>query len=409
LPPAPRLDLIGSLRAPVADAAGLAERVAAMEARLADHPTDTGARVVLAEVLLRQARVTGTAAHAARAEHLLREALREDPGAYDAQRLLGAALLSLHRFEAAIAAAERAQAVRPDDPWNHGVIGDGLLELGRYDEAFHAYQRMMDARPGAASYARAAHALELQGSLEGALETMRRAADATSPRDAEGLAWAKVQVGDLLFRLGRLDEADLEYRIAGRVFPGHPDVVMARARLAAARGRDDQALELLAPLLEHSPTLAAAALAGDLHLRAGRAAEAERQYAMAEAIGRESAADASLAVFLADRGRRLDEAVTLAERAAGRQQDIRTLDALAWAYLRAGRVEEARAASDRALRTGTRERSIVLHAAAIAAARGRPAEARALEERAAPRGFDVDRPTLDASARGSGDREGVTQ
>ena len=80
---------------------------------------------------------------------------------------------------------------------------------------------------------------------------------------------------------------------------------------------------------------------------------------------------ASLARFLADHDRSIGEAVQLAERAAADRQDIFTEDALAWCYFKAGRLADAEAAMKQARRTGTRDRSILAHAAAIAARRSR--------------------------------------
>jgi tetratricopeptide (TPR) repeat protein len=385
------VDLIGSLGAPVADPNGLSTRIATLETRLAANPADHAAGIALAEALVRQSRVTGNAAFAARGEQRLRAALTSDPGDYEAQRLLGVVLLSLHRFDEAVAAGERARAMRPDDAFVYGVIGDGLLELGRYHDAFTAFQRMVDMRPNAASYARASYAQELQGDLDGALHTMHRAANATSPRDAEGLAWTWSQVGDLLLRLDRLAEADACYRRALALFPGHPFAIFGQARVLAARSRDDEAMALAVALLQRAPALRLAAFIGDLHARNRRPREAERLYAMAEAIGRDTAAtDESLAGFLAERDRKLDEAVSLAERAAARRQDVHTLDALAWAYFRAGRLQDAATAADKATAIGTRERRVVLHAAAIKAALGDAAAARALASRAALRDPDFD-------------------
>jgi hypothetical protein len=101
----------------------------------------------------------------------------------------------------------------------------------------------------------------------------------------------------------------------------------------------------------------------------GRHDEAERQYVLAEAAWRVDAPEPSrLARFLADRGRHLDEAVRLAE--SSDRDDIFTNDALAWACFRRGDVDRARTAITRALRTGTRDRDIRAHAAAITAAEG---------------------------------------
>jgi hypothetical protein len=72
-----------------------------------------------------------------------------------------------------------------------------------------------------------------------------------------------------------------------------------------------------------------------------------------------------LARFLAEHGRNLDEAVRLAEGEAAVRRDIFTEDALAWCYFKAGRVKEAAAAIERARRTGTKDKTILAHAAAI--------------------------------------------
>lgn len=385
------LGLIGSAQAPVLDREGLENRLATMEARIAADDEDHAARIVLAELLVRQARVTGNAVHAARAEQRLREVLAADPGDYDAQRSLGVVLLSLHRFEEAIAAGDRARAMRPDDAFNEGVVGDGLLELGRYDEAFAAFQRMVDKRPNAASYARASYALELQGRLDEALDAMRRAVHATSPRDAEGLAWTLAHAGGLLFALGRVDEAEAQYRLAAKAFADHPLAQVGQARIQAHRGRDAEALSIAEPLLRRAPSVALAAFIGDLHARGGRHGEAARFYATAEAIGREAVSgDESLAGFLAERGLKLQDALRLAERAANRRHDVPTLDALAWAYFRNGRLQEADAAAAQALATGTRDKRVVLHAAAIKSALGDASAARLLTRRAVAVDADFD-------------------
>ena len=90
------------------------------------------------------------------------------------------------------------------------------------------------------------------------------------------------------------------------------------------------------------------------------------QYALAEAAWRIDAPEPkNLARFLADRGEKVAEAVVIAEEAARVRHDIFTEDALAWAYFKAGRVEDAKRAIRLALRTGTRDRDILRHAEAI--------------------------------------------
>jgi tetratricopeptide (TPR) repeat protein len=359
---------------PVAIIAAVAAVVAfanwreARRGRLA-KPANIAAAVQRADGLLRDARVTGNAGLAYRAEEVLRKALAEDPGNpgnYDVNRTLGAVYLSQHRFREAIEIAETNRRERPYDAVNYGVIGDGHIELGDYAEAFDAFDRMMALRPSASAYARVAYARELQGNLAGALESMLLAAGATDPTDREGLAWAHAQVGELYLQLGRLHDAREAFAAASQAFPGHPFAVIGYAKAIAAEGDVERALHLLQDLQRRAPTPDLAARIGDMLIQLGRGDEAERQYAMAEAAWRVDAPEPrNLARFLATHERKIDEAVTIAEHAAATRDDIFTDDALAWAYFQAGRPGDARKAIDRALRTGTRDRDILAHAAAI--------------------------------------------
>ena len=365
---------IGTPGAPKTSREELAQRVKDMDARLAAHPDDAGAAMLLADALLRQTRVLGNPGLAVRAERVLARVLHGDPSNYDANRMLGALYLSQHRFREAVKAGEKNREARPYDPVNYGVIGDGHLELGEYDAAFAAYDRMMALRPSAAAYARVAYARELQGNVAGALESMRLAADATGADDPEALAWAHAQVGDLYVQLDKRYEAKQAYSAASHAFPGHPFAVIGYARVIAAEGDLGGALTLLQRLAEASPTPDLAARIGDLLERVGRHEEAERQFALAESGWRADAPEPkNLARFLAEHDRKIDDAIVIAEQAASERHDIFTEDALAWAYFKAGRIEDARNAIALALRTGTRDRDIRAHAAAIGAAAPRVA------------------------------------
>ena len=362
--PAPLPRVTSTSRAALDEAAALAR------ARLEADDRDVAAAIRLGEVLLRQARVETDASLAIEAERVLDAALRHEPGEYSALRILGAAYLSQHRFADAVEIATRAIAVREDDAWSHGVLGDASMELGEYDRAFEAFDTMVRLRPDAASYARVAYAHEVQGRLREALRHMRMAAEATSAHDPEALAWHHAQIGSLLLQLGEVDEAARAFARADHVFPDHPYARNGLARVAAARGDDLRALEMYRSLMAASPTPELAASIGDLLERTGDAAGAEAMYVRAEALERdgwemEEPQPAALARLLAERGRHPGEAVRLAEDAARRRGDIFTMDALAWAYFQAGRLSDARAASVEARRTGTADRRILCHAAAI--------------------------------------------
>jgi tetratricopeptide (TPR) repeat protein len=347
--------------------AALEDTVARMRARIARSPRDTAAAVLLADALIRQTRVAGNAGLAVEAERALQGALSAHPDHYQARRMLAAVYASEHRFRDALAEARRCLTIRTDDAWVYGVMGDAHLELGEYGQAFDAFDRMTDRRPNAASYARVSYARELQGDLRGALRAMQMATEATSAQDPESLAWHHAQLGHLYLELGQLTDARREFEHADYVFPDHPFAVEGLARVFEAEGDNARALTVLTRLLSETPAPSTLAFAGDLLKALGRDEEAERQYRLAEAAWQSDAPDPPrLARFLAQHGRRLDEAIRLAE--ATDRQDIFTADALAWAYFQTGRLDDARARITVALSTGSRDRLIREHAAAIARA-----------------------------------------
>jgi len=358
---------IGMPGAPPSSAEGLRERIAQMEARLRERPDDTGAAVLLADALLRQGRVTGDGRPAGRAAVALTAALKEHPGGYDLLRMLGAIYLSQHRFRDALEIGRRARDLRPHDAWNYGVMADALIELGEYDPAFEAVDTMAGMRPNAAAYARVSYARELRGDLDGALQAMQLAANATSSRDPESQAWYAAQLGELYLRAGKLDDADREFRRASFIFPEYLLAMIGTGKVSAARGDRPAALAIYLQQLKRSPTLDLAARIGDLYLQDGNSAQAERYFQLAEDLAGPAIAqtEPNLALFLAEHDRRVADAVHIAEAVSRVRHDIFTDDALAWAYFKTGRRTDALAASRRALRTGTRDPRILRHASEI--------------------------------------------
>src|SRR5262249_12497697 len=166
----------------------------------------------------------------------LHRALKQSPNDLIATLGLGSLELSRHRFGEALRLGKRALVLSPSTAAGYGVVGDALVELGRYDEAFRAFGTLARLKPGLAAYARISYARELRGDWDGALSAMRLAATAAigSP---EPTAWAHVQIGKLYWNRGRLAPASREYRAALRALPGYPSALDALAQVEAARGR----------------------------------------------------------------------------------------------------------------------------------------------------------------------------
>jgi tetratricopeptide (TPR) repeat protein len=103
-------------------------------------------------------RATSDASFLPRSEGALRRSLRLDGRNPETILGLGSLALIRHEFRAALRYGRRAQRLLPGSYRPYALIGDALVELGRYDEAFAAFETMASRRPGLASYARVAYA-----------------------------------------------------------------------------------------------------------------------------------------------------------------------------------------------------------------------------------------------------------
>src|SRR5207302_8600892 len=79
-----------------------------------------------------------------KSDGVLHRTLRLAPHDLLAVSGLGSLELSRHRFRSALTLGLRARSLSPTTARNYGVIGDALVELGRYREAFAAFDRMAE-------------------------------------------------------------------------------------------------------------------------------------------------------------------------------------------------------------------------------------------------------------------------
>jgi tetratricopeptide (TPR) repeat protein len=342
-----------------------ASPLASLESQVHAQPTDATLLTQLGFAYQLRWRETADPSYLPRSEAALRRAIRY--GREDANAVLGLGSLALiqHQFRIALRYGLRAEKLLPGSSRPYGVIGDAFIELGRYDKAFAAFERMISLRPSLASYARVAYARELTGDREGAAAAMRLALDAAAGQP-EPTAWAHVELAKLQLGLGHTSAARLHAHAALHVLPGYPNARVELARIYAAAGRLGPAIEQARRAADAIPTSQSIALLGDLLERAGRPAEARRQRATVAVIERLLEAngvrvDLESAVSRADNFVRPRETVALARRARAARPSIYGDDALAWALARAGRCDEAVPLARRALRLGTEDGLLLFH------------------------------------------------
>lgn len=364
----------------VATRSTTASDIARVQELVDARPNDSALLARLAALHLVRARETADPTHYTSAQAAIDRSLALAPN--DVLGLVVSAELALarHDFTGALAIAERARIAGPDAVAPLAVLTDALLELGRYDEAVVAAQQLVDRRPDFASYARTSYVRQLHGDVDGAIEAMTQAADTGTGRSRDE-AWARVLLGDFLLFQGDEDAAATAYARAETLKPGDAMVKEGFATLAAAQGRDDEAERLYRAALAERPLPEYAIALGDLLWSQGREDEANEQYDLVRAMRELLAAngvnnDPALALFEADQGTDPERAYAEARAVYEQQPNVYAADAAAWAAFRSGRIDEAAALMDSALRIGTRDPRMAYHASVIFEATGDSARAR---------------------------------
>jgi Flp pilus assembly protein TadD len=324
-------------------------------------PSDESLRSSLAAAYLQRVRETGDPSYYTRAEGTLR-----NPRTPEGLATAGELALARHDFSGALKLGARAGAV------GSFVRVDALVELGRYPAAERELQKMIEAKPNLAAYARFSYLRELNGDLEGAAVAMRLAVAAGGPA-AENNAYVLALLGELDRRLGRAGAARRAFGQALALVPGFPAAEAGLTRLDGRTARLRGIVERL-PLPEYVVAL------GEADLAAGDAAGARESFALvgAEQQLQQAAGvdvDVELAVFEADHGSP-QKALTLARRGWAKSPSVRAADALGWALTRSGDAEAGHRWAKRALKLGSLDPIWRAHAGLSALAAGERAAGR---------------------------------
>lgn len=272
------------------------------------------------------------------------------------------------------------------------MLGDALIELGDYDEGFKNFEQM--AKYALADEAsveiRRARVAQLRGDLKEArthaLRSLGLARSAAVPA-RETVAWCEWQLSEIAFMSGDYKESEKLSRDALKDFPDYYRALGSLARSLAAQGNLNGAIESYERAAKRLPDPVFVAALGDLYKLAGRDADANAQYALVESIAHLTQLSGQLynrqlALFYADHDMKPDDAYSNAAREYEMRRDIYGADALAWAALKAGKIDEAQHAMKEALKLNTQDARLFYHAGMIAKAAGDNASAKNYLKRA---------------------------
>jgi tetratricopeptide (TPR) repeat protein len=350
------------------------KHIASAQAAIQKKSDDSSGYNLLASAFMQKARETGDFSLNARAEESLKHSFRVSPDNYEGLKMQAVLQLVYHQFSEALETAKRAQKANPRDYEIYGTMVDANVELGDYQGAVDAAQKMVDLKPNIASYSRISYLRSLHGDTKGAVEAMRMAISAGNPQNPESIAWCRVHLGDELMNSNQSAEAEREYDHALYLLPDYHLALAAKARARYAAGDKENAITFYKRAIERVPSPDYVAALGDIYAKLGRADEANQQYAQVEFIEKlgetKGTYSRQLAQFWVDHDLKLDEALAAAQAEYAVRKDIYAADLLAWSLYKKGNYPQAKTAMSEAMRLNTQDPKLFYHAGLIEAANG---------------------------------------
>ena len=357
----------------------MAASIEAAQQRLDEVPGDYKTWAALGSAYVEQARLTADPAYYEKADGALTRSLELRPEGNDAALTgRGALANARHDFAAAADLAEQALAVNSYSATAWGVLTDARTQLGDYAGATTALDRMLELRPGVASFTRASYDAELHGDTRRAVAALEQALDISdSPADE---AFSRTYLGHLAWSAGDLAEAERQYTAGAEDAPDSAPLRLGLARVAAARGDVERATREYRRVVATQPLPEHLVEYGEFLLSIGEEEQAADQFAVLETVrtlfeANGAADDLEVALFEADHGDP-QAAVTAARAEFDRRQNIDAHDALAWALHKAGQDAEALEHARAATALGGASSLFLYHRGAIEAALGLDDEAR---------------------------------
>jgi len=367
------------------------ERIAVLQNQVKESPDDYSRYDHLGAAYFQKARETGDIAYYELAEKTLNRSVAlmpRNPTTVDPLVDLALVYMGEHRFTDALISTQQAIAAGTGNLVAFATEGDAYIDIGEYEQAAAAYDTLRTlggaiASPLTLAYmadSRLSYLKFLSGETAESIRLMNQATVAALQLNIpkENLAWLYYEWGQRYFQAGDLQHADMAYSSALAADPGHYRSLAGLAQVRAAQEKLDDSIKLYKASVAIVPLPQYIADLGDIYLKTGQNREAQEQYDLVEYIGHlgklnQVLHNRDLALFYADRGMKLTEAVQLARDELAVRQDIYTWDALAWVLFKNHQLPEAKQAIDKAQRLHTNDPILLFHAGMIEHALGNDA------------------------------------
>ena len=211
-------------------------------AKLKANPGDTKSSIALANAYIRESRISGNIAYYDKAAlKTVEHVLATDPNNYEALMLMSLLQLSQHHFADGLATAQTLVKVNANNSFVYGLLVDANVEMGNYDSALDAADKMVTSRPDLRSYSRIAYLREIYGDYPGAIDAMKMAVEAGMTAE-ESTEWCRTQLGRLYESTGDKVNASLQYKLSLAARPGYAYAFAGLGRIAASEKKYDSAV-----------------------------------------------------------------------------------------------------------------------------------------------------------------------
>lgn len=255
------------------------DKTAELKAKLNVNPDDVKTRLQLATIFITEQRITGEHHYYYPAiEKILNGVLSIEPKNFEATVYKASLRMSQHQFADALKTAEEAKNINPNNAYVYGILVDANVELGNYEAAIAASDKMQALKPSLEAYSRASYLREIYGDYPGAIAAMKLAVEAGLP-GSEPQCWSRNVLGDLYFNTGKLAEAKAMYEENLFLRPSYAPSMAGLAKVETKMKNYTRAIALLDSANAIMPQSSFEEQKADVYVEMGDSKKAMEKYA----------------------------------------------------------------------------------------------------------------------------------